>query len=75
MMMRTEERGEQTEEIQRDRWAVDGEWEGKTGRQRGGGERGVEREGGRTELLLFLCLHDYFCFVMLCRGNIGGKTV
>jgi hypothetical protein len=75
MMMRAEERGEQTEEIRRDRWAADGEWERKSVGQRGGGERGVEREGGRMELLLFLCLHDYFCFVMLCGGNIGGKMV
>jgi hypothetical protein len=35
----------------------------------------VEQEGGRMELLLFLCSHVYFCFVMLCGGNIGGKMV
>jgi hypothetical protein len=73
MMMRGEERGEQMEEIRRDSWAAEGEWEGKTGGQRCGGERGVEREGGRMELLLFLCSHVYFCFVLLCGGYKGGK--
>jgi hypothetical protein len=46
LSMRAEERGEQMEEIWRDRWAADGEWEGKTGRQRGpngDGQIAVER--------------------------------
>jgi hypothetical protein len=75
MMMRAGQRGEQTEEIWRDRWAADGRWEGQRGRQRGGGERWVEQEGGQIELLLFLYSHVYFCFVMLCGGNIGRKMV
>jgi hypothetical protein len=72
-MMTAEERGEQMEETWRDRWEVDGEWEGKREGQIGGGERGVEREGGRTELLLFLCSHVCCCFILLCGGYKGGK--